>query len=82
MADRHVYGQVYNVTVQPNFGNELPAMKKQLRGDLSISFSCDPEVVDLLTELALAEIQRLQVHQTLHSLAGSHISTTARAHES
>lgn len=45
----------------PNFGNEPPAMKSELQGDLSVGFICDPEAVDRLIEKALQEIIRLQV---------------------
>lgn len=53
--------QVYNVSVAPNFTNEPPSATTELQGDLKIGFTCDPEVVQLLIELALAEVERLQV---------------------
>lgn len=70
-----VHVQVYTISVTVNFGHEPAHVKRQQRhGELSITFGCDPDAVDLLTEMALAEVQRLQVVlpiKCLHVLCGS-----------
>ncbi|KAK9797738.1 hypothetical protein WJX73_003633 [Symbiochloris irregularis] len=54
-------GKVYTVSVTVNFGHEPAHVRRQQRhGELSITFGCDPDAVDVLTEMALAEVQRLQ----------------------
>lgn len=53
--------QVYTVAVGPNFSSSSPNELKRLQGDVSISFSCDPDSARRLIDMALAETQRLQV---------------------
>jgi hypothetical protein len=47
--------------VAPNFASTAPRELKRLQGDVSISFSCDPEAAHRLIDIALAETLRLQV---------------------
>lgn len=54
--------QVYTVAISPFFGAEAPSRQGSLRGDVSIGFSCDPHNAEHLTELALSELERLQVN--------------------
>ena len=53
--------QVYSVSVGPFFGAAAPSDGQALRGDVSISFSCDPEAARRLVDMALSELERLQV---------------------
>ena len=53
--------QVYSVSVSPYFGSAPPKPTDKLNGDVAISFSCSPANTHTLIELALAEVQALQV---------------------
>ena len=53
--------QVYSVSVSPYFGSAAPKPTDKLNGDVAISFSCSPANTHQLIELALAEVQALQV---------------------
>lgn len=46
-----------------NFATTAPSERETLRGDVRITFSCDPVAGNAaqLAELALAEVERLQV---------------------
>lgn len=52
--------QVYSVSVSPFFGLQTPGPSPQLRGDLSINFSCSPANTHHLIEAAVNEVHRLQ----------------------
>mmetsp|Transcript_12208 Transcript_12208/g.26250 ORF Transcript_12208/g.26250 Transcript_12208/m.26250 type:complete len:1102 (+) Transcript_12208:74-3379(+) len=57
---RFQYGEIYTVAVSPFFGCEAPSNTGDPRGDVSISFTCDPRNRTKLAEMALEEVQALQ----------------------
>ncbi|KAK9820030.1 hypothetical protein WJX72_005269 [[Myrmecia] bisecta] len=57
---RFRYGEVYTVQIAPFFGAEAPSRTGSVRGDVGISFSCDPATAHRLIEMALDELERLQ----------------------
>ena len=54
---------MYAVSAYANFATTAPSERETLRGDVRITFSCDPVAGNAaqLAELALAEVERLQV---------------------
>lgn len=57
--------QVYTVSVAPSFSAEAPCSTKNYTdGDVAITFSCDPDNAHRLIEMALCEMERLQVCRT------------------
>ena len=46
--------------ISPFFGAEAPSRQGSIRGDVGVGFSCDPHNAEHLTELTLAELERLQ----------------------
>ncbi|KAK3250341.1 hypothetical protein CYMTET_40280 [Cymbomonas tetramitiformis] len=57
---RFKFGEVYTVQVSVFFGVEAPSRVGSVRGDVTISFSCDPSSAERLRELALDELEKLQ----------------------
>ena len=61
---RFQHGEVYSVSVGQSFGAASPAPADKLRGEVSITFSCNPTSTDKLIELALTEMEQLQVSES------------------
>ncbi|XP_062148705.1 zinc protease PQQL-like isoform X1 [Alnus glutinosa] len=57
---RFKHGQIYSVVVSVFLGGNKPSRTGNVRGDISINFSCDPAISSKLADLALDEILRLQ----------------------
>ncbi|KAK6944867.1 Peptidase M16, N-terminal [Dillenia turbinata] len=57
---RFKHGQIYSAGVSLFLGGNKPSRKEDARGDISINFSCDPEISSILVDFALDEIFRLQ----------------------
>ena len=71
--------QVYSVSVSPYFGSAAPKPTDKLNGDVAISFSCSPANTHQLIELALAEVQALQVRCPQAARATCVVATRIRA---
>ncbi|KAL6755922.1 Metalloenzyme, LuxS/M16 peptidase-like protein [Haematococcus lacustris] len=57
---RFQFGEIYTVSVSPFFGCEAPSIKGDVRGDVSISFTCDPANRQRLINIALEEVKAMQ----------------------
>ncbi|KAG6556881.1 hypothetical protein Mapa_001461 [Marchantia paleacea] len=57
---RFKHGQVYSVSVSAFLGGSRPSRTGNVRGDVAINFSCDPDSAWKLVDLALDEVSRLQ----------------------
>lgn len=57
------------MSVSPYFGSAPPKPTDKLNGDVAISFSCSPANTHQLIELALAEVQALQVRPQIARMA-------------
>ncbi|KAL2635876.1 hypothetical protein R1flu_007355 [Riccia fluitans] len=57
---RFKHGQVYSVSVSAFLGGSRPSRTGNVRGDVAINFSCDPDSAWKLVDLALEEVTRLQ----------------------
>ncbi|KAJ8444244.1 hypothetical protein Cgig2_028125 [Carnegiea gigantea] len=57
---RFQHGQIYSVSVDSDFGYSKPSKTADLEGEISIGFSCDPNVSATLVDVALDEISNLQ----------------------
>lgn len=63
---RFKHGQVYSAAVTVFLGGNKPSRSGNVRGDVAISFSCDPESSWKLVDLALDEVAALQEKGPLH----------------
>ncbi|KAG0557873.1 hypothetical protein KC19_11G163400 [Ceratodon purpureus] len=57
---RFKHGQVYTVAVSAFLGGSKPSRFGNVRGDVAVSFSCDPDVAWKLVDFSLDEVKRLQ----------------------
>ncbi|KAJ9517538.1 hypothetical protein QJQ45_024978 [Haematococcus lacustris] len=57
---RFQFGEIYTVSVSPFFACEAPSYKGDVRGDVSISFTCDPANRQRLINIALEEVEAMQ----------------------
>jgi len=57
---RFKHGQVYSVSVSAFLGGSKPSRFGNVRGDVAVSFSCDPDIAWKLVDLALDEVKSLQ----------------------
>ncbi|KAL8102510.1 zinc protease PQQL-like isoform X2 [Apium graveolens] len=57
---RFKHGQIYSTGVSVFLGGNKPSIHGNVRGDISVNFSCKPEISSTLVDLALDEILRLQ----------------------
>ncbi|KAF8400960.1 hypothetical protein HHK36_014263 [Tetracentron sinense] len=78
---RFKYGQVYSVGVSVFLGGNKPSRVGDMRGDISISFSCDPDISWTLVDLALNEISRLQEEGPSDQDVSTILEIEQRAHE-
>jgi predicted Zn-dependent peptidase len=56
---RFEFGDVYTVQVSSFFGCDAPSNQGDIRGDVAITFTCDPMNRDRLAELALTELDHI-----------------------
>ncbi|KMT03255.1 hypothetical protein BVRB_8g197980 [Beta vulgaris subsp. vulgaris] len=61
-ALRFKHGEIYTVSVDSNFGYSKPSKTADLEGEITIDFSCDPNVAATLVDVSLDETLRLQEH--------------------
>ncbi|XP_022154671.1 zinc protease PQQL-like isoform X1 [Momordica charantia] len=78
---RFKHGQIYSAGVSVFLGGNKPSRNDPVRGDISINFSCDPEISSKLVDLALNEILRLQEEGPTDQDVSSVLEIEQRAHE-
>lgn len=78
---RFKHGQIYSTGVTVFLGSNRPSRTGDVRGDISINFSCDPEISLKLVDLTLDEIQRLQEQGPSEEDVLTILEIEQRAHE-
>ncbi|PKI49083.1 zinc protease PQQL-like isoform X1 [Punica granatum] len=78
---RFKHGQIYSAGVSVFLGGNRPSRTGDIRGDISVNFSCDPEISSKLVDVALDEIQRLQEEGPSDQDVSSILEIEQRAHE-
>ncbi|KAL1364192.1 hypothetical protein HN51_012358 [Arachis hypogaea] len=78
---RFKHGQIYSVGVSVFLGGNKPSRIGDVRGDISINFSCDPEISSKLVDLALDEILCLQEEGPSDQDVATILEIEQRAHE-
>jgi hypothetical protein len=78
---RFKYGQVYSVNVGVFLGGNKPSRSGDVRGDISVNFSCDPDMPSKLAEFVLEEISYLQTEGPSEEDVSAILEIEQRAHE-
>ncbi|KAK8921287.1 hypothetical protein KSP39_PZI019966 [Platanthera zijinensis] len=78
---RFKHGQIYSVGVSVFIGGNKPSRTGDVRGDISVNFSCDPDISLKLVDLALDEISHLQEHGPVVEDISAILEIEQRAHE-
>ncbi|KAK6236436.1 hypothetical protein SCA6_011773 [Theobroma cacao] len=78
---RFKHGQIYSAGVSVFLGGNKPSRTGDVRGDMSINFSCDPEISSKLVDLALDEVVRLQEEGPSDQDVSTVLEIEQRAHE-
>ncbi|KAM3383216.1 zinc protease PQQL-like isoform X1 [Capsicum galapagoense] len=78
---RFKYGQIYSAGVSVFLGGNKPSRVGNIRGDISINFSCDPDISSTLVDLALEEILHLQMEGPSNDDIMAVLEIEQRAHE-
>ncbi|KAK4415627.1 Zinc protease PQQL-like [Sesamum alatum] len=78
---RFKHGQIYSAGVSVFLGGNRPSRLGNIRGDISVNFSCDPEISSTLVNLALDEILRLQEEGPSDDDVSTILEVEQRAHE-
>ncbi|XP_015571815.1 zinc protease PQQL-like isoform X2 [Ricinus communis] len=78
---RFKHGQIYSAGVSVFLGGNRPSRTGDIRGDISINFSCDPGISSKLVDLALDEILRLQEEGPKDQDVLTVLELEQRAHE-
>ncbi|KAL5573042.1 hypothetical protein UlMin_022639 [Ulmus minor] len=78
---RFKHGQIYSAGVSVFLGGNKPSRTSDVRGDISINFSCDPEISSKLVDLTLDEILRLQEQGPSDQDVSTILEIEQRAHE-
>ncbi|XP_068334934.1 zinc protease PQQL-like [Pyrus communis] len=78
---RFKHGQIYTVGVSVFLGGNKPSRTANVRGDISVNFSCDPEISSKLVDLTLDEILRLQEEGPSDEDISTILEIEQRAHE-
>lgn len=78
---RFKHGQIYSAGVSVFLGGNKPSRTGDVRGDISINFSCDPEISSKLVDIALDEILRLQEEGPSNDDISAILEIEQRAHE-
>ncbi|XVF49050.1 hypothetical protein PTKIN_Ptkin03bG0237700 [Pterospermum kingtungense] len=78
---RFKHGQIYGASVYDFLDGYLPCITTDLRGDISIYFSCDPKISSKLVDLCLDEILRLQEEGPLDQDVSTILEIEQRSHE-
>uniref|UniRef100_A0A453EXH0 Zinc protease pqqL n=1 Tax=Aegilops tauschii subsp. strangulata TaxID=200361 RepID=A0A453EXH0_AEGTS len=78
---RFKYGQVYSVNVGVFLGGNKPSRSGDVRGDISVNFSCDPDMSSRLVDFVLEEISYLQTEGPSEEDVWTILEIEQRAHE-
>ncbi|XP_020080244.1 zinc protease PQQL-like [Ananas comosus] len=78
---RFKHGQIYSVNVSVFLGGNKPSRSGDVRGDISVNFSCDPDISSKLVDLALDEISYLQDQGPSEQDVLTVLEIEQRAHE-
>ncbi|GMH03369.1 hypothetical protein Nepgr_005208 [Nepenthes gracilis] len=78
---RFKHGQIYSAGVNVFLGGNKPSRTGDVRGDISINFSCDPYISSTLVDLALDEISILQEEGPSDQDVSTILEIEQRAHE-
>ncbi|KAI7748121.1 hypothetical protein M8C21_007851, partial [Ambrosia artemisiifolia] len=78
---RFKHGQIYSAGVSVFLGGNKPSRVGNARGDISVNFSCDPDVALALVDLSLDEILRLQEEGPSDADILTVLEIEQRAHE-
>ncbi|OVA08489.1 Peptidase M16 [Macleaya cordata] len=78
---RFKHGQIYSVGVSVFLGGNKPSRTGDVRGDISVNFSCDPDISPKLVDLVLDEILRLQEEGPSGQDVSTILEIEQRAHE-
>ncbi|KAI3868227.1 hypothetical protein MKW92_045537 [Papaver armeniacum] len=78
---RFKHGQIYSVGVSVFLGGNKPSRTGDVRGDISVNFSCDPDISLKLVDLVLDEISRLQEEGPSDQDVLTILEIEQRAHE-
>ncbi|CAL9145042.1 unnamed protein product [Musa hybrid cultivar] len=78
---RFKHGQIYSVNVSVFLGGNKPSRTGDVRGDISVYFSCDPDISSRLVDLALEEILYLQDQGPSDQDVSTVLEIEQRAHE-
>ncbi|KAM7509636.1 hypothetical protein LguiA_020089 [Lonicera macranthoides] len=78
---RFKHGQIYSAGVSVFLGGNKPSRIGNVRGDISVNFSCDPDISSKLVDLALDEILRLQDEGPSDTDVSTVLEIEQRAHE-
>ncbi|OEL21818.1 Zinc protease PQQL-like [Dichanthelium oligosanthes] len=78
---RFKYGQIYSVNVAVFLGGNKPSRTGDVRGDISVNFSCDPDISSKLVDFVLEEISYLQAEGPSEEDVLTILEIEQRAHE-
>ncbi|XP_020265173.1 zinc protease PQQL-like isoform X2 [Asparagus officinalis] len=78
---RFKHGQIYSVGVSVFLGGNRPSRTGDVRGDISVNFSCDPDIASKLVDFALEEISYLQHNGPSDQDVSTILEIEQRAHE-
>ncbi|XP_078169088.1 insulinase (Peptidase family M16) protein isoform X3 [Carex rostrata] len=78
---RFKHGQIYSVSVSAFLGGNRPSRTGDVRGDISVNFSCDPDISTKLVDLAIEEISHLQEKGPSEQDVLTILEIEQRAHE-
>ncbi|XP_039116038.1 zinc protease PQQL-like isoform X1 [Dioscorea cayenensis subsp. rotundata] len=78
---RFKHGQIYSVGVSVFLGGNTPSRTGDVRGDISVNFSCDPDISWKLVDLALEEMHYLQDQGPSDEDITTILEIEQRAHE-
>ncbi|KAH1049403.1 hypothetical protein GLYMA_08G030800v4 [Glycine max] len=81
MVEAQCLVQIYSVGVSVFLGGNKPSRIGDVRGDISINFSCDPEISSKLVDIALDEMLRLQEEGPSEQDVSTILEIEQRAHE-
>ncbi|RVW38235.1 Zinc protease PQQL-like [Vitis vinifera] len=73
--------QIYSAGVSVFLGGNKPSRTGDIRGDISINFSCDPDISSTLVDIALDEILRVQEEGCSDEDVSTVLEIEQRAHE-
>uniref|UniRef100_A0A0D6R038 Peptidase M16 N-terminal domain-containing protein n=1 Tax=Araucaria cunninghamii TaxID=56994 RepID=A0A0D6R038_ARACU len=78
---RFKHGQIYSVSVSAFLGGNKPSRTGNVRGDIAVNFSCDPDSSWRLVDISLDEILHLQEETPADEDVSTVLEIEQRAHE-